>query len=811
MTELPLNLMQFGFFITVAPTDGEREMMQIRVLGRNALLSILFVLFLFVGISLAADVAPTDIKQPGTQPDEVSTLESPDKCDNCHGGYDSAVEPAFNWRGSAMGNAGRDPIFWATLAIAEQDFDGSGDLCIRCHSTAGWYAGRSEPTDGSGLQAGDSDGVDCDTCHSMTNTDNSEISGEQFFPFIANDGNTPAEGYYGSGMLSLFGGSDKLGPYIDADARHQWQQSRFHRSVDFCGSCHDVSNPAVGDLAPGHGAQPTSDPVIASGALGGVVEDKAAFNNPPYKYGVVERTFSEYKASAIPTTRVDQFDTLPADLKIPGGALESAYQAALAAGTEGNYEDGTTRYFSCQTCHMKPVSGFGANKRGIPYRNDLPHHDLTGGNSWVGDLIKYQDSQGLLRLGGGLTATQITAIEAGQARALKALTEAASLTVTNNTLKVTNLTGHKLISGYPEGRRMWLNIKWYDGVSPDPIREDGAYGPIGATVANPAGGPDIAVESIIDLHDPNTKIYEAHYGITQEWAAKLIGVSANYADLVVGFDRLTSKPNYTLADVAAQIPGSSHESFHFVLNDTVTKDNRIPPYGMSYDEARRRNALPTPPDLYGSPSAGGTYNYFDEITLNPPAGATYATIDLLYQGTSWEYVQFLKNANNGENAFLGQEGVNMLDAWLNTGMVPPVVMASATWGSGEPPTPSNPLVGVTNLQTGLYSGKGNNVTFTVTTLFSAGDDVVLMAQVNDEAGQPIAGATVEVAITGPENAILTGASNGSGQAELTWNTTAPKGKGGGTPPGSYTASITNVSITGYDWDGLGTSATFNLQ
>jgi len=42
--------------------------------------------------------------------------------------------------------------------VAEQDFDGAGDLCIRCHSTAGWMAGSSTPTDGSGLMAGDADG-----------------------------------------------------------------------------------------------------------------------------------------------------------------------------------------------------------------------------------------------------------------------------------------------------------------------------------------------------------------------------------------------------------------------------------------------------------------------------------------------------------------------------------------------------------------------------------------------------------------------------------------------------------------------------
>ncbi len=44
--------------------------------------------------AMAADVVPNEVQQPGTQPREVGNLESPDKCDNCHGGYNSAVEPA---------------------------------------------------------------------------------------------------------------------------------------------------------------------------------------------------------------------------------------------------------------------------------------------------------------------------------------------------------------------------------------------------------------------------------------------------------------------------------------------------------------------------------------------------------------------------------------------------------------------------------------------------------------------------------------------------------------------------------------------
>jgi hypothetical protein len=311
-------------------------------------------------------------------------------------------------------------------------------------------------------------------------------------------------------------------------------------------------------------------------------------------------------------------------------------------------------------------------------RTDLPLHDMTGGNYWMPDAILYQNSRGTLRLGGGLTATQIEAIQAGKSRALQQLNLAASLAVSGSTLRVTNLTGHKLISGYPEGRRMWLNTKWYDGAN-TLLREDGRYGPLTVTL----NGSSAQVKTILNPNDPNTKIYEAHYAMTQDWAAKLM--DAGYpGSMPLTYDRVSGGVTATLGQLAALPAGSSLETFHFVLNNHVAKDNRIPPYGMSYNEARRRNALPVPADQYGG-GAGG-YNHWDLLALNPPAGAAYATIQLLYQPTSWEYIQFLYLANQRQNAFLADEGVNLLDAWLNTGMAEPVAIATATWGT--PPTPA---------------------------------------------------------------------------------------------------------------------------
>lgn len=633
-------------------------------------LGILFILLLAAGCA-TGDAIPNDIKLPGTQPEDILDLDSVDKCEQCHAGYDEAVEPYYSWSGSMMSNAARDPIFWGTMAVAEQDFKGSGDFCLRCHTTSGWLGGRSTPTDGSGLIEADAHGVECDFCHRLTNPDNSEYVGVQKAPFEAFERGETTIGYYGSGMYVLWEAQDKLGPYADAQAWHNFIKSNFHRTGEMCGTCHDVSNPAVGDLAPNNGAQEPLKPGSFSGTLGTPIEKKAAFNNLPFEFGAVERTFSEWKASLLDSTLVSNYNTLPADLRT--GAIKRAYDSAIVAGTGGDYEDGTPRFFTCQTCHMRPVTGFGCNRSGTPLRKDLPLHDLTGGNYWTPDAIKYLDKQDKLRLGGDLSDFQISALDSAKVRAGEQLTSAARLAVSGNTLRVINLTGHKLISGYPEGRRMWLNIKWYAG-NGELIREDGKYGPIGVRVN------DVEVESIVDLEDPNTRIYEVHMAITQEWAEKLVSELESDPDMPLSFDRKTNEP-YTLGELRDQEAGTYHDTFHFVLNDRASKDNRIPPYGMSYDEARLRNSLPVPEDQYGNPGAGGTYNYWDNLAMNPPSGATYATIDLLYQTTSWEYIQFLDLANEKKNEFLAEAGSNILEAWLNTDMSRPFVMTSTFWGT----------------------------------------------------------------------------------------------------------------------------------
>jgi hypothetical protein len=89
----------------------------------------------------------------------------------------------------------------------------------------------------------------------------------------------------------------------------------------------------------------------------------------------------------------------------------------------------------------------------------------------------------------------------------------------------------------------------------------------------------------------------------------------------------------------------------------------------------------------GQPALGFGISLRPALELRPGhwGSGLHAEINLLYQPTSWEYIQFLYLANTGQDAFLADEGLNLLNAWLNTGMAEPFVMASAVWGTAPAP------------------------------------------------------------------------------------------------------------------------------
>jgi len=102
------------------------------------------------------------------------------------------------------------------------------------------------------------------------------------------------------------------------------------------------------------------------------------------------------------------------------------------------------------------------------------------------------------------------------------------------------------------------------------------------------------------------------------------------------------------------------ESFHFVLNNTVIKDNRVPPRGYTQAAFDRPGLRPV-----GAVYADG--QYWDETTYVLPPETERVVATLYYQTSSKEYIDFLR-ANGGV------DGDTLGDLWEGS-KSPPEVMA----------------------------------------------------------------------------------------------------------------------------------------
>ena len=114
----------------------------------------------------------------------------------------------------------------------------------------------------------------------------------------------------------------------------------------------------------------------------------------------------------------------------------------------------------------------------------------------------------------------------------------------------------------------------------------------------------------------------------------------------------------------------------------------------------------------------------------------------------------------------------------------------------------------------VTEGKGKNAatSFVITAEFLQGADIVIRATVEDENAAPVADAIVTVAIAGPENVSLTTTpSDASGVAEAVWNTQSPRKREAGTATGTYTATVTGLTASGYVWNQTASSVTFTIS
>jgi hypothetical protein len=553
----------------------------------------------WIAVLLAMAVAlPVVLAGPftsnGTQPPLDFQVLWPGICANCHAGYDNGhnVRPITTWAGSMMANAGRDPIFWAALDVANNDLPGIGEWCLRCHSPTGWLAGRASlPTgsaDGCSLD-GEIDGVDndfeglsCSFCHRMQpNLD--PPPGQQSIYY--------ENGQYWIDDTSCPNGFEpcRHGPYDYEPGQglpHTWIHSQYHVDSDNCGNCHNVTNPILT-----------------------LIDENGVNTGVPVP---VERTYMEWEQSV--------------------------------------YSQPGPGFATCQNCHMPDAThdpAYPSVSVEINRTGDLPIHELVGGNAWVPQVLKGEYPN--VGRAAEYDATTAWAVELLEASASVTLSVPDRVEVGSDLVfgvRVTNHSGHKLPTGYPEGRRMWLDVVVRDGATP--IWRSGAW--------NPATGAWAA--------DPQVKVYEVKPGI---W----------------------NRNGTNQCDTEDQ---DGNPLFHFVLNDCIALDNRIPPEGFTGgDDIETRPVNYTYPET--APGSGVLVNFDDTVYTVPVpagvAGALNVEASLRYQTASDDYILFLRDqaVDNGfpDDCIPRSTGLpNMSrgeilhDMWTRYDRAPPVPMAVAS-------------------------------------------------------------------------------------------------------------------------------------
>ena len=596
---------------------------------------ILFLLFspnIFVqSFSLNGIGNVSDFTSHGTQSLTHSLLPASD-CGSCHGENtpmesDKTYMPYATWAGSMMANATRDPLFWAAVDIANNDIPGVGDFCIRCHTPTGFFAGHTK--DGTGDMSfangceltgtvvsvdssfNDYQGVTCHFCHRQ------EVNGPSSEPLMLHNANAWIDDASCNNPNGSGSGPCRKGPYVTPlNAPHEWEFSDFINQGEFCGSCHNVSSPEI-----------LNNGVLTIAAT--LIDENGVDTGIAMP---IERTFSEWKSSFY---------------------ADSLFQESF----ESNIRKISTNT-TCQDCHMPQATDLNArsctfNAAGARF-GDLKTHEFAGGNTWMPMVLREV-------YGADLSGANFSRIDAynrtinsamDMLQNKSAVLEVSILSSTSSqaevNVKVTNLTGHKLPTGYPEGRRMWINLQVRDSNNVL-VFESGSY--------------DL---STAILNESGTKIYESLQG---QW------------------DTNTNTCDFN---------NSGIKKFHFAKNNCIFKDNRIPPLGFTGGndiEIKPRGIIyPVRP---GFPNQ--SVNFDETHYVFPiPMGAVLPlniTATLKYQTASKDYIEFLENesvansiptentmcnrsltvgpANQSRSSF-------MKTLWENNGKSAPIDMVSST-------------------------------------------------------------------------------------------------------------------------------------
>jgi MYXO-CTERM domain-containing protein len=357
----------------------------------------------------------------------------------------------------------------------------------------------------------------------------------------------------------------RFGPYATIDSiRHPGAATTWLADARFCGTCHELRNPL----------QPLVD----------------ADGNDTGQRFPLDTTYSEWANS---------------DFAVTGNANAQ----------------------TCQDCHLPRIEGQGyvATNTTAMLRDRPRRHEFVGANAWMLRVLGAMRED--VASGEFYDPTFRPYYDSGAMRAEQNLRGAATLEITSApstahagesidiVARITNRAGHRLPSGYADGRRVWLAVDLVDD----------------AGIVTPVSGAYDDATSHLDETDPQLRVYQAVHGRA----------------------------------------GGVHDG-HLVLTDRIVRDSRIPPAGF------RPPAGLEPVGADYSGGAGGALRNWDDahytVAIPPTARGTLTVrVRARYQSTTREYVEMLASANHTDT-----RGSELLARYNASGQAAPFDMAEAT-------------------------------------------------------------------------------------------------------------------------------------
>ncbi len=599
-----------------------------------------------VTVVLAAVITENDSTQPRGTPLFNKNNQRGQLLDPIEDGFRSAAfrgqeqdEIYENWAGMMMANAMRDPAFFAQLSVANADviklinslpgepddpatelgeflaannlnqdifrdpatgllepeelLPFTADLCIRCHSPVGWLEGRSEPP----------------------TIESPHLRG-QFWGAALLETPVDANGNPRRADLTMESEADMDGLQCDFCHRAKDNFKRFSR--------YDGSE-------------------MANGSGGYFV---SIFD--PFGDDEVEPEFDFQEEGVFCGTCHDVTNPIIKTQTVVNGQIPDMLHPIERTYTEWFWSDFREEQ-SCQDCH-EPMKFLGAQTWLI-----YPGFHMLWGDvdqKWRDPPFNYDVPLRQVAWEKGMERNRcFMAEEAASVEIVDTPSAAVPGDEVTVNVKITNHAGHKLPTGYAEGRQMWIHIRAVDALG-IVLFEDGILGADGALIRT-----------------PESKVYE-HIALAQ------------------GFPFLDE-------DGSGEVEHHEQE-FHFILLNFIEKDNRIPPKGFNKAAYTADGAFIIPRDPKDTDYPDGQNWDITPYTFTIPfnsLGPVEVTARLRYQTFNREYMEFLRDHDvepteslggrardlpaDGQYADLTTWGEALFQIWEDTGQGPPVEMGQA--------------------------------------------------------------------------------------------------------------------------------------